>query len=137
MTSSQSKVNNNKASIYNFNLKEVEKNTNDAIKEIIGVNAGITIDVKENSKHDVITLESKDVYQGVVPRLFESLHLVSWGSLINDNDELCIQINYRYTHIGAGSNGFSVADLYFDVAGNLIDGNDQLDKKSNLLLVSV
>jgi hypothetical protein len=46
MTSSQSKVNNNKASIYNFNLKEVEKNTNDAIKEIIGVNAGITIDVK-------------------------------------------------------------------------------------------
>jgi hypothetical protein len=137
MTSSQSKTNNNKASIYNFNLKEVEKNTNVAIKEIIGVKAGITIGVKENSNHDVITFESKDVYQGVVPRLFESLHLVSWGSSINDNDELRIQINYRYTHIGGGSNGFSVADLYFDVAGNLIDGNDHLDKKSNLLLVSV
>jgi len=130
-------LNNNKSNINQFNLKAVEKNINVVIKEIIGVDAGIVIGVEENSKHDVITLESKDVCQGVVPRLFESLHLVSWGSVINDNTELFIQINYRYTHIGGGSNGFSVADLYFDVAGNLVDGKDHLDKKSHHLLVSI
>jgi len=129
--------NNNNISIYQFDLKAVEKNVNLAIKEIIGVDAGIIIGVKENSKTDVITLESKDVYSGVLPRLFESLHLVTWGSSINDNGELFIQINYRYTHIGGGSNGFSVADLHFDVVGNLIDGEDHLDKKSDALLVSI
>jgi|JYMV01.1.fsa_nt_gi hypothetical protein len=129
--------NNNKADINQFNLKEVEKNTNDAIKEIIGVHAGIKIAVKENDKYDVITFESKDVYKGVVPRLFESLHLISWGSSINDNDELLIQVNYRYTHIGGGSNGFSVANLHFDVAGNLIDGDDLLDTSTETLLVSI
>jgi hypothetical protein len=73
----------------------------------------------------------------VVPRLFESLHLISWGSSINDNDELLIQVNYRYTHIGGGSNGFSVANLHFDVAGNLIDGDDLLDTSTETLLVSI
>jgi len=110
----------NKTGIENFNLKAIETNANLTIKEIIGIYADIVVGVEENDKCNVISLESNNVYGGISPRMFKSVQLVPWSSNINADNELFIKINYRYTHFDGGSNGFSVADLLFDLDGNVI-----------------
>lgn len=126
MSKAQVKKLGKKVSIENFNLEALQKTANRAIKEIIGVDAGLVFAVKEDDKYDVVTFESNNLVEGVVPRMFKSLHLVSWGSFIDENNNLFIKINYRYSHFDGGSNGFGVADLIINVAGNIVEVRNKI-----------
>jgi hypothetical protein len=114
--------------INSFNLTAVENSINKTLKEIIGVNPNITVTAKEPSEYDVIEISSDDLIVNVIPRMFKSLHIVSWGSTVNNDGNLLVKFDYSYTHFDCGSNGFSVADIWLDVDGNVVDVRNCLEK---------
>jgi hypothetical protein len=116
----------NKVIIQEFNLEAVQKNANLAIKEIIGVDAGINIGVKENDSSEVIEVVSRDLSEGAMPRMFETVYVVSWGSFINNNNQLFIRFHYRYKNFNGGSNGCAIATVLFNTNGTISEINNQI-----------
>ena len=113
----------NKVIIQEFNLEAVQKNANLAIKEIIGVDAGITIGVKENDSSEVIDVVSLDLSKNAMPRMFNSIYVVSWGSFINDDNQLFIRFHYRYNNFKGGDNGCAIATVLFATDGKVLNIN--------------
>jgi hypothetical protein len=114
--------------INSFNLTAVENSINKTLEEIIGVNPNIKVNAEDPSKYEAILISSDDLIVDVIPRMFKSLHIVSWGSTINADGNLLVKLDYSYTHFDGGSNGFSVADIWLDVDGNVVDVRNCLEK---------
>jgi len=114
----------NEGKLEAFDLKAVEKNANAFVKKVIGMDPKLKVSVNKSS--NALDIESADLVKGVKPKMFKSLHLVPWTFNVQESGKLMLQLNYRYTHFDGGSNGFSVADMWFDESGKIVNSRNEL-----------
>ena len=112
-----------------FDVKAIEKSISSFMKKAIGNDPKISISY--NKKTDKFEGKSGDLSKGMKPKMFKSLVIQTEGSHVSTNPDvrnLRISVSYRYDHFDGGSNGFGIADMYFNEAGKMTEVNSKLGK---------
>lgn len=114
-----------KLTIDGFNLEVVQQNLNLVVMDVIGVDAGLVISLGASNSSDIIEVDSNDLSLELLPRMFKKIEVISWGSIINEKDELFVRLHFRYHNFDGGSNGCPLARICFNTNGEVtkVDSN--------------
>lgn len=99
-----------------FDLDTIIKTLEKEITRLIDVPVKLTYKIEKDKYFRFV---SQDLTKDMKPRMFKTLRVINLGGEINKTGEIWLSIKYEYVHIGGGSDGCEIAQVWVDTKGEI------------------